>query len=204
MLPDGSTMSSMHEADLDIPSLPPAARKAHIFPGLTAGPLISIGQLCDSGCTPVFTPATKVSIKLNNQIILTGTPSPVTRLWNIDLPMTPVPKPASNATIQSATPAQLVAFSHAALFSPALSTLQSALDKNLLPDFPGLSAASLRKHPPFSAPMIKGHLYHTQKKQCSTQATVTADPAEPADVFPAPASEGQCTHMCCVACMHST
>jgi hypothetical protein len=167
---------------------------------LTAGPLISIGQLCNSGCTTVFT-ATNVSIKRNYNIILTGMRSPATRLWNIDLPATTVPQQASNAIIQSANPPQLVAFAHAALFLPALSTLQSALDKHLLPGSPGLSAASLRKHPPFLPPMIKGHLNHTRKNQRSTKATPIPVTADPSNVFPPSAAEGRQTHMCFVACM---
>jgi hypothetical protein len=161
-------MTSTHEADLDVPSLWTAARKAHIFPALSASPLISIGQLCDSGCTAAFT-AHDVSIKLDGQIILTGVRSPFTRLWSVDLPALPVPRTPTpspihlgpqqaNTTRLSAGPSELVAFAHASLFSPALSTLSSALDKHLIPNFPGLSAASLWKYPPLSAPMIKGHL----------------------------------------------
>jgi hypothetical protein len=52
-------MRSSHEAELDIPGLSPAARKAHIFPDLAARSLISIGQ----------------SIELNGVIVLTGTRS---------------------------------------------------------------------------------------------------------------------------------
>lgn len=50
-----------------------------------------------------------------------------------------------------ATPADLVAFAHGALFSPALSTLETALRKELMPPMPGLSVASLDAnihHPP--------------------------------------------------------
>jgi hypothetical protein len=130
-------MLSTHEADLvDVPSLSLAARKADIFPNLSAGPpLISIGQLCDSGCTAICT-AKNFSIKLGGQIILTGIHSPVTELWSVDLPTSPVtrtpglptPPPSmqqANTTSQSASPAQLVAFAHAALFSPVLGAMKS-------------------------------------------------------------------------------
>jgi hypothetical protein len=55
-------------------------------------------------------------------------------------------------------PAEIVAFAHAALFSPSLSTLQKALDRNYVVGFPGLTAQTLRRHPPRSIATIKGHL----------------------------------------------
>ena len=208
-------MESTHEADLDVPSLPAAARKAHIFPSLSAGPLISIGQLCDSGCTAIFT-ATQVTIELDDSVILTGTRSPATRLWNVDLPSSPRPKglgfdsPANlprdqaNAAVSlSATPAELVAFAHASLFSPALTTLNAALDKNFLPQLPGLTGRTLRKHPPLSAPMLKGHMDHTRQNHRSTHPPVPATD-DHADSFPPATTDGGRTHMCFAACMQST
>ena len=49
-LPDGKTIQSTHTCELDIPSLPPKAREAHIVPGLKHASLISIKMLCDAGC----------------------------------------------------------------------------------------------------------------------------------------------------------
>jgi hypothetical protein len=60
--------------------------------------------------------------------------------------------------VGSTTPQALVAFSHAALFSPALFTLTTALTKGFLPPMPGRTLATLCKHPPKSAATIKGHL----------------------------------------------
>jgi hypothetical protein len=65
--------------------------------------------------------------------------------------------------------ADLVAFAHATLFSPPLSTLEKALNNDYLTNFPGLNAQSLRKFPPASVPMAKGHLDQTQKNQGSTR-----------------------------------
>jgi hypothetical protein len=53
--PNGSTIHSTHEAKLDVPGLPAAARKVHIVPGLASHSLLSIGQLCDAGCDVTFT-----------------------------------------------------------------------------------------------------------------------------------------------------
>ena len=47
-LPDGGTINSTHTCSLDLPFLPAAAREAHI----------SIGLLCDHGCTAFFNAST--------------------------------------------------------------------------------------------------------------------------------------------------
>ena len=44
-------MISTHVANLDIPALPPEAQHVHIVPALASNSLISIGQLCNAGCT---------------------------------------------------------------------------------------------------------------------------------------------------------
>jgi hypothetical protein len=129
--PNGTIMTSTHEADLDLPMLPPAARRIHIVPELASASLISMGQLCDAGCSVAFT-ASNVNVSINDIIVLTGHRTPNTLLWHFPLP-TPTPSPPVNhsalATIGSAAPAELVTFAHAALFSPALSTLHLALSK---------------------------------------------------------------------------
>ena len=54
-LPDGKIINSTHTCELDIPSLPPKARSAHIVPGLKHASLISIKILCDAGCRVKYT-----------------------------------------------------------------------------------------------------------------------------------------------------
>jgi hypothetical protein len=49
-------MQSTHVGKLDLPSLPLKARLVHIFPQLAADSLLSVGQLCDSGCTAKIHP----------------------------------------------------------------------------------------------------------------------------------------------------
>jgi hypothetical protein len=94
---------------------------------------------------------------------------------------------ASMTAIGSAMPAQLVAFAHATMFSPALSTLGLALNKGYLTNFPGLTAKTLRKYPPQSFPMVKGHLDQTRKNQAKTkqkpESANTNDDGDD-DVFP--------------------
>ena len=54
ILPDGETIKSTHECELNIPALPAKARMAHIVPGLAHSFLISIRILCDAGCTVTY------------------------------------------------------------------------------------------------------------------------------------------------------
>ena len=63
----------------------------------------------------------------------------------------------------SNTMAELVAFAHAALFSPAMSTLKMALRKGFLPLFPGLTKASLTCFLPSIEATSMGHLDAQQK-----------------------------------------
>jgi hypothetical protein len=70
-LPNGDTIASTHTATLNMPSLPYAARQEHILPGLAKHSLLSVGQMCDSGCAVTFT-ATKVTVTNGKSTILTG------------------------------------------------------------------------------------------------------------------------------------
>jgi hypothetical protein len=72
ILPDGSSITSSHTALLQLPNiLPLIAQLAHMFPDLKSSSLISIGQLCDHGCTATFD-STQVHIHYQDDIIMTG------------------------------------------------------------------------------------------------------------------------------------
>ncbi|KAI2496142.1 hypothetical protein MHU86_18373 [Fragilaria crotonensis] len=185
--PNGTVMYSTHEADLDIPCLPAAARRVHIVPALKSHSLLSMGQLCDAGCEVVFS-AAAVHVHHNDKLIMSGDRSPLTGLWHLDLvnvtPALPPTPPANNlhlsfAAIASTTPADLVAFAHATMFSPALSTLKTALDRGYVPDFHGLTTKTLSRYPPLSVAMIKGHLDQSRKNLRSTKAHTTDAPVAP-------------------------
>ncbi len=153
--PSGVILHSMHEADLDVPGLPPSARHGHIVPNLAMQPLISIGQLCDARCDVAFT-ANAITIRHNNNIILQGSRTPTSKLWEPEIqPPTPT---RANTAIGSAAPADLITFAHAALFSPALSTLEDALQCSHLPPIAGLTLDTLHRYPLVSTASIKGHL----------------------------------------------
>jgi hypothetical protein len=70
-LPNVTTIASTHTATFNFPSLPHAARQAHILPGLAQHSLLYAGEICDSGCTVTFT-ANKVAVTHGATTILTG------------------------------------------------------------------------------------------------------------------------------------
>jgi len=137
-------LHSTHKADLDLPGLPAAARHGHVVPALATQPLLSVGQLCDAGCGVVFT-ADTVTISHNDAVVMQGQRTPSSKLWELDIH--PTSTAWANAAVGSVSTADLVTFAHAALFSPALSTLAEALHRGLLPEFAGLTLDALRKYP---------------------------------------------------------
>ncbi|CAB9516008.1 hypothetical protein SEMRO_754_G197490.1 [Seminavis robusta] len=91
--------------------------------------------------------------------ILTGHRDPNTnKLWEIDLDHQAPEQANLMATASSTTPADMVAFAHAALFSPVPSTLREALKKKYIINMPGLTLEAFNKHTPNSVATAKGHL----------------------------------------------
>ena len=72
LLPNNAVIDSTHKANINIPTLPPTATETHLFPSLASDNLLSIGQLCDNGCTAQFTKDT-ATISFRDQPILRGT-----------------------------------------------------------------------------------------------------------------------------------
>ena len=56
---------------LDLGALPTAAKQAHVLPGLAQHSLLSVGQMCDSGCAVTFT-SKAVTVKHGQATILDG------------------------------------------------------------------------------------------------------------------------------------
>ena len=207
-LPDHDIMESTHEGELPIPTLPQEARRAHQFPALQDTSLCSVGQLCDAGCTATFTAET-ATVYHKERVILEGTRNPETQgLWTFTIPE---PHKAFNAISASAKPADLVTFAHAALWSPAVSTLAKALAKGFLPPFPGLTTKSLNKYPPNSEATVKGHLDTVRKNLRTTKTVKQQDVDELTEealqelfdeAFPTPPPDGERTNSVFI-CIHA-
>ena len=82
--PDGTTFKSVSKGEIKInPKLPKQARVAHGFKDLKTN-LISMGQLCDQGCTAMFDKE-KCIIKHNNNQVIKGIRNHNNGLWYIPL-----------------------------------------------------------------------------------------------------------------------
>ena len=216
---NGEFVTSTHIAELLIPALPPSARLIRLFPHMREI-LLSIGLLCDHGCTAHFYKHCCL-IRYHGKIILTGTRNKATNcLWTLDRPATtpdfltalephtnqPEQKMFSATRAPSAPPAERVIYGHATLFPPALSTLKTALAKKFLPNIPGLTKASLKAHPPLTVATAKGHLNQTRKNKHSTKnkhntSPLLQIPSDPdtyhlSDAFPQAEPTGDATNRC--------
>jgi hypothetical protein len=129
--------------------------------------------------------ASTVTLKYNDCIVLTGTRSSITRLWNLDVPSPAAAPPTSvantpqvasvpstaNAVINNPNLAARIAFYHASMFSPAISTWCAAIDAGHFTSWPELTSAQVRQYPPQSIAMVKGHLDQERANVRSTKPT---------------------------------
>jgi hypothetical protein len=137
-IPDGTTMQATHTTQLDIPSLPIAATTAHILPKLSHN-LISIGQLCDHGCTATFTQQ-NLTIKHNTNTILHGQRDTKTGLWTLPSLSTTGSnnnKPqlithTANNVYDISIKSDLVKYLHRCCFSPTTATWTAAIKHGFL------------------------------------------------------------------------
>jgi hypothetical protein len=173
--PDGATMYATHFGTLTHPpELPAEARLAYLVPNLQSHPLLSMGVLCDAGCTVHFTKDTVIIQDAKERILLRGHRDPTNNLWTLPPPsaLSPRRTEANNLAVLRVTPKDRVAFAHASLFSPTISTLTKALQKQYITGFPGLTVDTLKQHPPVdSIAMHKGHLDQTRKNRHSTSSS---------------------------------
>jgi hypothetical protein len=145
------TMQSTQTAVLPIPALPPEAQTGYITEELGQN-LLSTAPLTKAGCT--------VNINQHRAVIQCPNLPPLhcptapdglidvpvdtnTATHSASLPDQPF---QAHATIGNSNhPADLVAFHHASLFSPSLTTLEQAMIKKYLPPLPGLNFPTLRR-----------------------------------------------------------
>jgi hypothetical protein len=97
-LPNGATIASTNTATLNLPSLPHAARHAHILPGLAQHSLLSVGHMCDNVCAVTLT-SNKVTVTHGATTILTGQRDKESGMWRV---------PVGNTTSAQAGPEHCV------------------------------------------------------------------------------------------------
>lgn len=200
-LPAGEFIQSTHESHLPIDGLSAEASTAHLFPDLDHF-LISVGLLCDDGCEATFTKDQAVVTK-NGITILTCTRHD-NGLWYYALANQPpitCPDHVKDfaAYAASSSISEVIQFMHAALGSPAQSTLLQAIHAGRLTTWPGLTVENVRKHLPKSTATVKGHLDHIRKNIRSTKRNkpiVWEKDTDIDDVMPSPpCADGKRTHM---------
>lgn len=191
-------MLSSHTALLNIPTLPRSARICHVVPSF-ARSLISLGLLTDHGLEILASKDT-LSVLQNGRLLLKGQRDPKLRLWTIDLGSAAPPRPTSSSsstpvsasTAIESSAAQRVAFHHASLGSPPLTTLIEAVRRNFVA-IHGFTAESIRRHPPGTLATDKGHLDRVRQGLRSSRHRIpVAHP--PAERPPGPGKRRQeCT-----------
>ena len=200
---NNQTITSTHTADLPLPHLPPMARKVHVFPALGTN-LVGVTPLTQAGCTVHFEGST-CTIQCPDSNTLTCHATPM-GLWAFHIDarhgLTTTEQPAAMAATgatpslgNSCTPADIVAFHHAALFSPAISTLRTALQKGFIPPLPGLTETLLRKYTPDLEATAMGHLDNHRKNVQSTQRPIIQTIGND-DPFPTSPDNNRRTHHC--------
>lgn len=164
-LPNGTVIRSKFSGTLYFPYLPQPL-KVHVFDDSHLDTsLISISELCNIGCTATFT-ASNCIITYQDDVVCTSTKSLSDRLWNIILPSL---LPSTNATLLLSSDRNFVLFAHAALGSPAISTLLRAVRLGYLSHWPRLTATLISQFLPHTLPTAQGHLNQQRQGHDSTK-----------------------------------
>ena len=161
-MPNGQQIQSIGTTNIDWPTLPSTATKAHILPDLNPHSLVSIGILCDHDCTATFNKHA-VTIHRHNQPILTGPRLP-NGLWSLPLHPTNTQHQA-NTLFTPQTQQKMVQWLHAAAFSPSTSTFIDAIQRNFFATWPGLTSDVVWRYLPQSDATVKGHLDQQRQRK---------------------------------------
>jgi hypothetical protein len=138
-MPNGTTIQLSHTCDLLLADLPLQARKAHILPGLLHNSLISVGQLCDNGCSVTFTQE-QVTVSKNGKCVMYGSRDPRSRLWRVDLKQRfETNQVQCNHAHDNSNQKNLINYLHAACFSPVKSTWITVIKNGHFTSWPGLT-----------------------------------------------------------------
>jgi hypothetical protein len=157
-MPNGTTTQSSHTCYLLLTGMPPQARPAHILPGILHNSLISVGQLCDNGCSITLT-HDQVTVTKNKECVMRRSRGPNSRLWRVDLKQKfEKHEIQCNHAHANNNQKDLINYLHAACFSPVKSTWITAIKNGNFLSCPGLTEHAVEKHLSKSTATKKGHL----------------------------------------------
>jgi hypothetical protein len=158
-----------------MPSLPHAARQAHILPGLAQHSLLYLGQMCDSGCAVTFT-ATKVTVPNGGATLLTGQWDKESGLWRVpletNLPLQLGDEYYANNVYEQKSIQDTSTYLHACCFSPVQDTWLKAIRNGNFETWPSITVENVRKYLPKSDATAKGHMNQIRQNIHSAQQTV--------------------------------
>jgi len=189
IVPNGNIMTSESTTNLPIPHLPASATISHGFKSLASGSLLSVGQICNHNYTAIFTNKSvhmyktpDITIKPLNSPIFSGTrDAPTQPLYNIKLPISlTTPEKLNLLKLESLNAVKLpylhdrIAFYHATLFSPVISTWINATDAEYLRTFPELTSKQIRSYRPHYEATTLGHQHAQRSNLKSTKVPQSA------------------------------
>jgi hypothetical protein len=184
-LPNGNTLTATHTATLNMPSFPYAARHAYILPGLAQHSLLYVGQMCDSGCSVMFT-ASNVTVTNGEATILTGLRDKESSLWRVPLePATPlkIRREHSDHTVYEQKSIQgTITYLHACCFTPVADTWIKSIQNGHFATWPSVTVDNVRKYLFKSDATVKGHMNQIRQNIRSTQPVVE-QPAPETDMI---------------------
>jgi hypothetical protein len=170
---NGTRIKSSHTCDLLLVYFPPQTREAHILPVLVHNSLISVGKLCDIGCSVTFTQE-QVTVSKNRKCVMYGSLDPRSSLWRVDLKQRFETKQVQcNHAHDNNNHKDLINYLHAACFSPVKSTWITAIKNGHFTSWPGLTEHAVEKHLSKSTSTTKGNL--NQQRQ-NARTTKVKDP----------------------------
>ena len=177
-MPNGDIIASTHAGTLPIPSLkvlPQPARTAHIIPKLQQS-LISVGALCDKGCTAVFNKQ-KAYVFFGKKTLITGSRTE-NGLWMVEPTRDKTNGEQVNLVTKDGTKlhttiTEHLRFLHAASFSPVLSTWEAAVKNNNFVTWPAITTKNIRKYMEKTPATVKGHMDQLRQNTQSTKTNTT-------------------------------
>jgi hypothetical protein len=135
-MPNGTTIRSSHTCNLLLTDLPHQARQAHILQGLVHTSLISVGQLCDNGCSVTFT-QDQFTVSKNGKCVMYGSRDPKSRLWRVNLKQIfETNQVHCNHAHDNSNQKDLINYLHAACFSPVKPTWITAIKNGNFSSWP--------------------------------------------------------------------
>ena len=161
-LPNGDHISSTEKGTLTAASTG-ITIGAHLFHGEDLQrTLIAPADYTNIGCTVTLT-STAATITKNGAVVLTGTKLPHQKLWEIPMEQYKGQHSCNNIiTLQR--DAERVAFWHATMGSPPVSTFIKAMETGILA-LPQLTTKMVRANPPHSMATAMGHLNLNRQHQ---------------------------------------